>query len=340
MQISKPVVIIAFFSLFGCNQGKDWSEVVQGFRQRGLPNTGQPVSLVGYSFSAGDANGGGSLELCDNNVAFDYQIWVEGDDYICGHITRGKWSIGEDKNIYFEVEANCPNIAKDQELCAISECVATPPSPYHSTRPSYELTSADWKLLEKEKWSSLFRRTGGNLSTPPFTPGYFSRYYSNETKLCFNNSLKTLAYERQVADGIKLYREGKNTEAKQVLMQALTTPLNNEPYYYLGNVNMNLHEYQEAIRNYRKSYQWHYERYNSVFNIACAYSLLHDAKNATRYLLFNYTHGDSDLQRVMTDPDLQFFRESADFADFQKQVELIDSGVEPDPPVEIDWYDE
>lgn len=337
MQTSKLNALIAFFallSLFSCNKDKGWTDVLNDFRQRGLPDSSQPANLVGYSFSIGDANSNRVLELCDDNVAYQSDFWWNMTSYVCS-IHRGKWSIGEDKNIYFQEEAVCQNIAQDQELCAIADCVATPgdSQPYLA----YQLTADNWKVLEKEKWSSYFERTGGSLAHPSGFPNYMMRSYSNETDLCFNNSLKTIAYEKKLAEGIKLYREGRNSEAKHVFMQITFPAKNGDPYYYLGNVQMNLHEYKEAIRSYHYSVRHNYERHNSVFNIACAYSLLHDAKNAKRYLLYNYTRGDSNLQRIMADSDLLFFRQSPEFADFQKQIALIDSGVEPDPDIEIDY---
>lgn len=144
---------------------------------------------------------------------------------------------------------------------------------------------------------------------------------------CSSNNL----LEKYQNDGINYYKNKNNELAYKTLSEAKKLDLNNgKTNYYLGNVCMNLHRFPEAIICYIISMNSNYEKNNSIFNIACAYSLQNQPKKALIALLYNYQMGDKLSGRIEKDPDLAQFRSSNYYKYYTKAINLKeDQGYSP-----------
>lgn len=128
-------------------------------------------------------------------------------------------------------------------------------------------------------------------------------------------SLNSLfAADPDLEQGIQFYKEKKNYEALGSLEKSLQKEKTGIAFYYRGNVKMNLKDYEEAISSYTQAYRMNYKRTDSLFNIACAYSLKGEARSAQKALLLNFLRGDKNLTRISKDPDLEAFRKDKDYS--------------------------
>ena len=143
----------------------------------------------------------------------------------------------------------------------------------------------------------------------------------------FNNfeNKKTSLTKKQLLNHlyirIKNYNLKNNSKALVHLKKAIYLKTG-KPFYYYGNVSMNLKNYKVAIAAYSQSYFKKFRTYNSIFNIACAYSLLKKARSCYISLLNNYNLGDKNIKRIYLDKDLDFFRKSIYFPIFKKSLLL------------------
>lgn len=125
--------------------------------------------------------------------------------------------------------------------------------------------------------------------------------------------------------GIDLYKNNNNKEAKDILLKAKKLDYKNgKTNYFLGNVLMNLSEYNKAIESYNNSINSKYEVINSRFNISCAFSLLNTPESSIDYLLKNYREGDKNISRINNDPDLNNFRKSIYYEQFLNLIKFVD----------------
>ncbi len=130
--------------------------------------------------------------------------------------------------------------------------------------------------------------------------------------------------------GIKEYKNKNNIEAEKYLLKSLDLNTNGRSYYYLGNVEMNLSNFNEAINDYEQSWYSHYEISNSMYNIACANSLLNENDKALVALLHNYfVNKDYRTNRIYSDSDLQNFRRSPYFDSWKKLLSYPVAGTIP-----------
>lgn len=137
----------------------------------------------------------------------------------------------------------------------------------------------------------------------------------------YSNELKK--YQQK---GIQLYKQKSNREALNYLSKALTfDDKNGKTNYYLGNVYMNLHEYEKAVKCYKLSWKKKYQLNNSIFNLACAYSLLNKPRKALASLYLNYQKGDRKTKRIKSDNDLSNFRKTKYYNYYFKAVNLSTS---------------
>ncbi|TGM12183.1 tetratricopeptide repeat protein [Leptospira selangorensis] len=130
--------------------------------------------------------------------------------------------------------------------------------------------------------------------------------------LCFPGSF-LFAGDPDLEKGIQLYKEKKNYDALGYLEKSLKKEKTGIAFYYRGNVKMNLQDYEEAVSSYTEAYRLDYKRTDSLFNIACAYSLSGQSHFAAKALLLNFLRGDKNLTRISKDPDLANFRKTKDY---------------------------
>jgi len=135
--------------------------------------------------------------------------------------------------------------------------------------------------------------------------------------------------DQLVNEGIKNYKEKKNEIALEYLNEAINRKDNGKAEYFLANVLMNLKRYDDAIKHYWKAKQLEYENINSVYNIACAYSLKGDYYSTTYYLIDVYAMGDKNNKRVYSDSDLGGFRESRYYEEYSRLIKLVNNGFTP-----------
>jgi tetratricopeptide (TPR) repeat protein len=102
---------------------------------------------------------------------------------------------------------------------------------------------------------------------------------------------------------------------------------NSKSYYELGNVYMEMKNYQGALDAYSLAEKLGYEPFSKVmFNVACAYSQLKKFEMSADYLQFAIQAGYVNIDNIEKDPDLAQLREE-DPQLFRKNVELALSGV-------------
>ena len=119
-----------------------------------------------------------------------------------------------------------------------------------------------------------------------------------------------LGNNRNFSKGIEHYKAKENIKAEKYLLKAVEQNPQGKAFYYLGNVLMNLHKYNEAVTKYHKALKKNYSIKHTIFNIACAYSLLNRPKESMTYLVLNYIKGDRYKSRINRDKDLTNFRKS------------------------------
>ncbi|MFW5879552.1 MAG: tetratricopeptide repeat protein, partial [bacterium] len=111
--------------------------------------------------------------------------------------------------------------------------------------------------------------------------------------------------------GIELYKANNNNEAKILFEEILEIDQNNgKANYYLGNVEMNLKNYNKAVKHYHISAENNYQILNSKYNVACAASLTNNPEISFDNLLQNLFSGDFKINRIHNDIDLTNFRSS------------------------------
>ena len=102
---------------------------------------------------------------------------------------------------------------------------------------------------------------------------------------------------------------------------------NSKSYYELGNVYMEMENYQGALDAYSLAEKLGYEPFSKVmFNVACAYSQLKNFEMSAEYLQFAIQAGYVNIDNIEKDPDLAKLREEEPHL-FKKNVELALSGV-------------
>lgn len=146
--------------------------------------------------------------------------------------------------------------------------------------------------------------------------------------------IEKMGYNKSLKIGIKFYKNKNNKFALPFLERAASF----ESYvkntkgpasYYLGNVLMNLNKYKKAIKFYSIAFFAKYKEKNSVFNMACAHSLLGEYQLALYCLIDNYQDGDRNFKRIKKDADLIKFRKSKYYKLFFQLIEYPDVGFSP-----------
>ena len=102
---------------------------------------------------------------------------------------------------------------------------------------------------------------------------------------------------------------------------------NSKSYYELGNVFMEMKNYQGALDAYSLAEKLGYEPFSKVmFNVACAYSQLKNFPMSADYLQFAIQAGYVNIDNIEKDSDLANLREQEPHL-YKKNMELALSGV-------------
>lgn len=137
------------------------------------------------------------------------------------------------------------------------------------------------------------------------------------------------AAEDLADQGIALYREGRNNEAQDLLLRSLDFYETGEAYFYLGNVSLNLWNYEEALSYYSNAVAMSYMMIDSKYNMACAYSLMNQPGKAFVILMKNIIDGDQKYDRIRTDSDLKNFRSSKYYNYVDDVISQLSDGSHP-----------
>lgn len=102
---------------------------------------------------------------------------------------------------------------------------------------------------------------------------------------------------------------------------------NSKSYYELGNVYMEMKNYQGALDAYSLAEKMGYEPFSKVmFNVACAYSQLKNFPMSADYLQFAIQAGYVNIENIEKDADLANLREKEPYL-FKKNLDLALEGV-------------
>jgi tetratricopeptide (TPR) repeat protein len=102
---------------------------------------------------------------------------------------------------------------------------------------------------------------------------------------------------------------------------------NSKSFYELGNVYMEMKNYQDALDAYSLAEKLGYEPFSKVmFNVACAYSQLKNFPMSADYLQFAIQAGYVNIDNIEKDEDLANLRDKEPYL-FKKNLELALGGV-------------
>lgn len=119
---------------------------------------------------------------------------------------------------------------------------------------------------------------------------------------------------------IQLYKDNKNEEAKSILLDLHKQDISGKSNYFLANVYLNLNQVDYAINHYKIAVNKNFDLSNSLYNLACAYSIINDQYNTFRILMLNFRKGDRKIKRIQTDKDLKSFRNSKFYKYFDQYI--------------------
>lgn len=124
------------------------------------------------------------------------------------------------------------------------------------------------------------------------------------------------------------FKNKKNLQAASEGFKASITEYPNaKSYYELGNVFMEMKNYQGALDAYSLAEKLGYEPFSKVmFNVACAYSQLKNFPMSADYLQFAIQAGYVNIDNIEKDTDLANLREKEPYL-YKKNMELALSGV-------------
>ena len=124
------------------------------------------------------------------------------------------------------------------------------------------------------------------------------------------------------------FKNKKNlSAAKEGFKASIAAYPNAKSYYELGNVFMEMKNYQAALDAYSLAEKLGYEPFSKVmFNVACAYSQLKNFPMSADYLQFAIQSGYVNIDNIEKDKDLANLREKEPYL-FKKYMDLGLSGV-------------
>lgn len=127
-------------------------------------------------------------------------------------------------------------------------------------------------------------------------------------------------------NGLDAYRNKKdNQQAIGLFQSSIFKYPSAKAYYELGNVYLDLKDYDLALSAYKISEQLGYEPFaNLLFNISCAYSLTENVEMSANYLEYAIQAGYSNFQNIEKDVDLLNLRKSVLFnTHYQRALEGV-----------------
>jgi tetratricopeptide (TPR) repeat protein len=144
----------------------------------------------------------------------------------------------------------------------------------------------------------------------------------------FQNPKPNPESDKLFLNALDEFKNKKNLQAASEGFKAsIKAHPNSKSYYELGNVYMEMKNYQGALDAYSLAEKLGYEPFSKVmFNVACAYSQLKKFEMSADYLQFAIQAGYVNIDNIEKDPDLAKLREE-DPQLFRKNVELALSGV-------------
>ncbi|MGV3610639.1 MAG: TPR end-of-group domain-containing protein [Fluviicola sp.] len=124
------------------------------------------------------------------------------------------------------------------------------------------------------------------------------------------------------------FKNKKNlVAAKEGFKASIAAYPSSKSYYELGNVCMEMKNYQGALEAYSLAEKLGYEPFSKVmFNVACAYSQLKNFPMSADYLQFAIQAGYVNMDNIEKDPDLANLRDQEPDM-FRKNMDLALSGV-------------
>ena len=139
---------------------------------------------------------------------------------------------------------------------------------------------------------------------------------------------KTLSKKEQIAilsaEVKKLDKQRRYEEVSQAYEKLIHLQPSASTYYEYGNALSNAKIYKKAKAAFLKSISLEsdYEkRRHSYYNVACMASLLHNEKEAFKYLRDAISAGYNNLIHIKRDPDLQWLRQQPSFTSWLKNAE-------------------
>lgn len=144
----------------------------------------------------------------------------------------------------------------------------------------------------------------------------------------FQNPKANKESDKLFLNALDEFKNKKNLQAASEGFKASIKEYpNSRSYYELGNVYMEMKNYQGALDAYSLAEKLGYEPFSKVmFNVACAYSQLKNFQMSADYLQFAIQAGYVNIDNIEKDADLANLREEEPHL-FKKNMELALSGV-------------
>lgn len=113
-------------------------------------------------------------------------------------------------------------------------------------------------------------------------------------------------------EGLDLYRnQDKLTDALEKMKSSVVLSPSAKAYYEIGNIQMDLFDFEEALKAYQVAEELGYEPFSKVlYNLACVYSNLENIEMAGKYLEYALQAGYTNINHIQKDEDLAYLRDS------------------------------
>ncbi len=182
---------------------------------------------------------------------------------------------------------------------------------YMSENPDYKLGKYDIDFifysidalngkLTNEKWNLFFK----NFDWYKKSTFSIKEKIKSEIKENYNLIKENYNFQLLVDEGVELYKNKKEAKAIKKFQEAEKLGESGELFYFYANSLMNLKRYDEAISYYKKGIEKKFNTHLCYYNIACAYSLKNDLKNARIFLKQAVKAGYNNFKHIENDPDL------------------------------------
>jgi tetratricopeptide (TPR) repeat protein len=111
------------------------------------------------------------------------------------------------------------------------------------------------------------------------------------------------------------YKNKKNlAQAERGFIASIIKFPTAKAYYELGNVYLDLKQYDDALLAYRMAENLNYEPFSKLmYNIACVYSNKKQGEQSAQYLEYAIQAGYMNLDNIEKDPDLSYLRDESTY---------------------------